>query len=53
VSNLTDFLHKLVHTIGASSLHEDVDKLAEDEGKTAVEDVTKDVEKEVNPDAAE
>lgn len=58
MSALTDFLHKLVHTVGASSLHDDVDKLAADEEKTAVKDTEKDVtadvneaEKEVTPDA--
>lgn len=48
MSKLTDFLHRLVDTVGASSLHGEVDKLAEDEGKTAVKDVTTDVEKEVD-----
>lgn len=53
MSRLTDFLHKLVDHVGASSLHTDIDNLAKDEGETAVKDVATDVEKEVSTDAAE
>lgn len=47
MSTLTDFLHKLVDHIGASSLHADVDRLAKDETETAVKDVATDVETEI------
>lgn len=54
MSALTDFLHKLVTHVGASSLHTDIDELAKDEEKTAVKDVETDVAgKEESTNAAE
>jgi hypothetical protein len=48
MSALTDFLHKLVDHVGAGSLHEDIDNLVKDEGKTAEKDAETDAKDAVD-----
>ena len=68
MASLKDVLHKMLHLVAGpdNPIHKDIDTLAEDEGKTAVEDAAKDAEsvveapemasedgKEDSPNAAE
>ena len=51
MSKLTDFLHKLIDQVGASSLHPEVDALEEKETTATPADETKGEEE--TPNAAE